>query len=126
MPNVTIRELSRNPSKIVDQVSSSGKPALVTKNGRVVAALVPIDGEALEDFVLAHAPEFVRAGWEAESDLKHGRTREASAFFDELERKARLGAPRRAGSSGAKRRAPAGRRGAKTGSPGARSTRAGR
>jgi prevent-host-death family protein len=53
MSVVTIRDLGRNPSSVVDEVASTGRPALVTKNGRPVAALVRIDQVGMEDWVLA-------------------------------------------------------------------------
>ena len=53
MPVVSIRDLGRNPSSVVDEVASTGRPALVTKNGRPVAALVRIDQVGMEDWVLA-------------------------------------------------------------------------
>ena len=54
---VSIRELSRNPSAVVDEVERSGRPALVTRNGKPVAALVRIDQEALEDWIQASVGE---------------------------------------------------------------------
>ena len=57
MSFVSIRELSRNPSAVVDEVVRSGRPALVTRNGKPVAALVRIDQAALEDWVQATAGE---------------------------------------------------------------------
>jgi prevent-host-death family protein len=59
VPSVGIRELGRNPSKVVDEVTTSRRPALVTRHGKLVAAIVPIDDAALEDWVLANAPEFI-------------------------------------------------------------------
>lgn len=53
MSVVSIRDLSRNPSAVVDEVERSGRPAIVTRNGKPVAALVRIDQEALEDWLLA-------------------------------------------------------------------------
>ena len=38
---------------MVDEVERSGRPALVTRNGRPVAALVRIDEASLEDWMLA-------------------------------------------------------------------------
>ena len=55
MSFVSIRELSRNPSAVVDEVERSGRPALVTRNGKPVAALVRIDPVALEDWIQASA-----------------------------------------------------------------------
>lgn len=51
MSVVSIRDLSRNPSAVVDEVERSGRPAIVTRNGKPVAALVRIDQVALEDWV---------------------------------------------------------------------------
>ena len=53
MSVVSIRDLSRNPSAVVDEVERSGRPAIVTRNGKPVAAMVRIDQEALEDWLLA-------------------------------------------------------------------------
>jgi prevent-host-death family protein len=56
---VSIRDLSRNPSAVVDEVERSGRPALVTRNGKPIAALVRIDQDQLEDWLLstvAHPP----------------------------------------------------------------------
>ena len=89
MGSVSIRELARNASGVVDEVSRSGRPALVTKHGRVMAAVVPVSEEALEDFVLANAPEFVTSMREADQDLARGRTRDAFTVLDDI-----LGGPR--------------------------------
>lgn len=53
MSVVSIRDLSRNPSAVVDEVERSGRPALVTRNGKPVAALVRVDEASLEEWMLA-------------------------------------------------------------------------
>ena len=53
MSLVSIRDLSRNPSAVVDEVERSGRPALVTRNGKPIAALVRIDQDKLEDWLLS-------------------------------------------------------------------------
>ena len=50
---VSIGDLSRNPSAVVKEVARSGRPALVTRNRKPVAALVRIDQNALEDWLLS-------------------------------------------------------------------------
>ena len=75
MPSITIRELSRNTAEVVDGVQKSGRPALVTRNGRLVAAVVPIDEDELEDWVLATLPEFVDSMREADEAFASGKTR---------------------------------------------------
>ncbi len=57
MSVVSVRDLGRNPSGVIDEVARSGRPAVVTRNGRPVAALVRIDQVALEDWVLATVAE---------------------------------------------------------------------
>lgn len=87
MNMVGIRDLSRNASRVVEEVHESGRPALVTVNGRPTALLTPIDEDALEDYLLANAPEFVASRAEAERDLAEGSTRDMNELFDELERR---------------------------------------
>ena len=86
MGTIGIRDLSRNASQVIDQVSSTGSPMIVTKHGRPVAAIVAIDPDALEDFVLATAPEDVAARQAADADLAVGRTRAAAAVFEQIRR----------------------------------------
>lgn len=85
MGTVSIRELSRNASGVVDDVARTGRPALVTKHGAPVAALVPIDESELEDMVLARVPEYLADMTAADADLAAGRTRSATDVFDELD-----------------------------------------
>lgn len=86
MPTISIRDLGRRPSQVVDEVVRSGRPAIVTRHGRPVTALIAIDPDKLEDFVLAHAPEFVRATRAADADLRAGRVRAAADVFAEIDR----------------------------------------
>ena len=86
MPTISIRDLGRRPSQVVDEVVRSGRPAIITRHGRPVTAMVAIDPDELEDFVLAHAPEFARSRRAANADLKAGRVRRAEEVFAELDR----------------------------------------
>ncbi len=74
MTTVGIRDLARRASAIVRGVRETGEPAIVTDRGRPVGVLYPIDPDALEDYVLANAPEFVTSLREADEDLAAGRT----------------------------------------------------
>jgi prevent-host-death family protein len=86
METYGIRDLQRRPSEIVDRVDKTGRPALVTRRGRPAAVLMPLDEDALEDFVLANAPEFVASIDEAERDLRAGRSRPAAEVIAQIER----------------------------------------
>lgn len=72
MGTVSIRELANNVSAVIDEVAASGRPAVVTKHGKPVAALVPIDQDALEDWVLANAPEYVANMAQADKEIASG------------------------------------------------------
>ena len=85
MATVSIRELANNASAVVADVAASGRPAMVTKHGRPVAAVVPINEEALEDFVLANAPEYVKGRRAADEDLAAGRTRSLDQVLADLD-----------------------------------------
>ena len=82
---VSIRDLANNASKIVNAVKASGKSTVVTKHGRPVAALVPIDDVELEDFVLSNAPEFVLGRATADTELVAGTTRSLDAVLTDLD-----------------------------------------
>lgn len=80
MVTVNVRELARNTSKVIDDVAKRRKPTLVTRAGRPVAAVVPIDADALEDWILANAPEFVEGMRLADEEMRRGET----VAFDDL------------------------------------------
>lgn len=86
MATISIRDLGRRPSQVVDEVVRTGRPAIITRHGRPVAAMVAVDADGLEDFVLAHAPEFVRSARAADADLRAGRARPAVEVFADIER----------------------------------------
>jgi prevent-host-death family protein len=84
MASVGIRQLQRDTSAVVDRVARTGRPTFVTNRGKPVAAVVPVDLEAFEDFVMANAPTFVRSMRLADRDLASGRVRPAADVFAEL------------------------------------------
>ncbi len=81
MAMVNVRELSRNTSKVIGAVARTKQPTLVTRGGKPVAALYPVEAEDWEDWVLANAPEFVASIREAEEDLRAGRTITLDEYF---------------------------------------------
>ena len=81
MAVVNMRELARSTSRVVDSVHRSGKATLITRGGRPVVALIPIDGDALEDWVLAHSSEFVASLQKADADLRRGQAISLDAFL---------------------------------------------
>lgn len=85
MGTVSIRDLSRKASSVVADVVTTGRPALVTKHGKPVAAVIPFAETDLEDLVLAKAPEFSDDLAAANAELEAGKTRPAAEVFAELD-----------------------------------------
>lgn len=76
MSTVNMRDLSRNTKSVIEEVIRSGRPAIVTLNGRPQVAVTPLVGafEAAEEHVLRNAPAHIqKAVREAEADLISGR-----------------------------------------------------
>ncbi len=57
MKFVSIRELKINGSKVIGALGR--EDAIVTKNGKPVAALVPIDEGSIEEFIIARNPKLL-------------------------------------------------------------------
>ncbi len=72
MATVTIRELGRQVSGVVNEVRTTGRPTFVTHRGTPVAVLLPLDADELEDYVLANAPEYVASMREADKAIEQG------------------------------------------------------
>lgn len=85
MSTVSIRDLQRNTSGVIADVADSKHTALVTRHGEPVAALVPIDAQDLEDYLLSKVPSFAEDMAAADEALADGRTRSAADVFAELD-----------------------------------------
>jgi prevent-host-death family protein len=80
-----IRAFSREVSRHIDSVVETGEPVVLTKRGRPVAAIVALDDDALEDFVLAHAPEFALGMRAADEELRRGETSTLAEILEETD-----------------------------------------
>ena len=85
MSTISIRDLQRNTSGVVADVADSKHAALVTRHGEPVAALVPIDAQDLEDYLLSKVPGFAEDMAAADRALADGQTRSAAEVFAELD-----------------------------------------
>jgi len=74
MESVGIRELGRSLSAVIRVVRRTGETTVITERGTPVALISPIDDDALEDFVLAHAPAFIAGMQRADEELVAGKT----------------------------------------------------
>lgn len=80
MASVNVRELARNTSKVIDDAARRRRGTVVTRDGRPVAVVMPINADAFEDWVLANAPEFVEGRRLADEEARRGDT----ISFDDL------------------------------------------
>ncbi len=85
MPTIGVRDLQRNPGRILDELERSGRPAFVTRHGQPAAVLLPLDAAALEDYVLANGPEYVASMHETDEDGRAGRARSAADVIADIE-----------------------------------------
>jgi len=68
---VSLRDLKINPSKVVGRLRKGDM--IVTRNGKPAAALVYLDEELLEDFILVHHPTLLNEVESAKTEyLKKG------------------------------------------------------
>ncbi len=87
MSTIGVRELARHASSVINEIEQSREPALVTRRGRPVVYMLPVDSEEFEDFVLTHAPEFVEGMAAADLELAAGETVSLASVREELEAK---------------------------------------
>lgn len=85
MSTIGVRELARHASSIINDIEQNKEPTLVTRRGRPVVYMLPVDSEEFEDFVLAHAPQFVDGMMTADVELAAGETVSLAEARVELE-----------------------------------------
>jgi antitoxin (DNA-binding transcriptional repressor) of toxin-antitoxin stability system len=74
--------LQTDPKAIEDDLASHpGEPVIVTRGGRPIFAIVPVDEERLYDHLLATAPPYLRMMREAEEAVAAGETRPFSELL---------------------------------------------
>ena len=82
---VSVRHLADHTSRVVRTVEETGKATFITKRGRPVAVLAPIDADGLLDHILANAPEYVASMRQADDELTSGHTKSLSTVLAEME-----------------------------------------
>jgi prevent-host-death family protein len=80
-----IREFARNVSRYVERVETTGRPLVLTRHGKPVAALIAVEAENLEDFILAHAPDLAASLGDANRGLAAGESQPLEQTLAELE-----------------------------------------
>ena len=98
-----IRAFAQKVSRHVDDVERTGKPVVLTRHGKPVAAVIPLKADEFEDFVLSYAPEFTGGMDASGGEVGRGETRPLDEVLEEIDRdeaKAReADAPDRSGST---------------------------
>jgi prevent-host-death family protein len=74
LSTIGVRELARRASAIINEIERKKEPALVTRRGRPVVYMLPVDSEEFDDFVLANVPQFVEGMAAADAELAAGET----------------------------------------------------
>jgi prevent-host-death family protein len=82
---VGIRELGRNPSRVIAHLAEFGEPVIITDRGRPVAVLTPVDEAEVEDFILTHAEQFIEDREHADRALAAGATYALPEVLAELD-----------------------------------------
>lgn len=85
MSTIGVRDLAKHTSAVINDIEQKKEPALVTRRGRPVVYMLPVDSEEFEDFVLTHAPQFVEGMIEADAELAAGETVSLTSVRAELE-----------------------------------------
>lgn len=75
-----VEELRAAPEAILKQVEESGRPVVLTANGK--PAVVMLAADHYERII--HTLQLTRLLAEGEQDVRGGRTRPAEEFFEEL------------------------------------------
>ncbi len=76
----SITELKRNTKALLDQLHQTGRPIVLTHNGKADAVI--IDVALFEKYIVAH--NMAALLQEAEQDIKAKRTRNAQEFIDQF------------------------------------------
>ena len=84
MQFVNIRELSRATSKYV-KIANEEDEVIITRNGHPYAILQKIDGDELEDFILAKHFDLRNDFDTAQTEYQNGKTINARELLNELE-----------------------------------------
>jgi prevent-host-death family protein len=76
----SITDLKRNTTDILSRVHSTGRPVVLTVNGKAEAVLL----DAKEFDKISSAFNMLQLLMPSEEDVKHGRTKNIKTFFNEF------------------------------------------
>lgn len=76
----SVTELKKNATQILQHVHNTGRPVVLTVNGKAEAVLI----EAKEYERMVQALATMQGILTAEDDIKQGKVRDATTFFEEF------------------------------------------
>ena len=57
----TMRDLSQRTTEVINEITAAGKPAFITRRGRFIARIIPLDPGEIESRVLAEMTREIQA-----------------------------------------------------------------
>lgn len=84
MAFVGIRDLNKNTKQIIETLEETREPVILTRQGRPIATILPLDSRGLNDLVISTAPEFVASRDRAEQQFEAGQTHSLADVMTEI------------------------------------------
>ncbi len=56
---ITMRELSQRTAQVMGEINDEGRPAVITRHGRFVGVIVPLERQKVESFLLENLDEIL-------------------------------------------------------------------
>ena len=88
---LTTTDLSESADTLLDRLARDNEPMLVRRGDAIVAALVPLDADELDDFLLARLPGLKEDLRQADIDLMEGRSISLTELLADLDSESRAG-----------------------------------
>ncbi|MBU4386532.1 MAG: type II toxin-antitoxin system Phd/YefM family antitoxin [Actinobacteria bacterium] len=71
MKTIGVRDLKNHVSEYLRSLSKD-EPVVITRNGKPVAAMISLEPDELEDFILAHSPKVQKMVRKGIKEIKRG------------------------------------------------------
>lgn len=71
---ITARELSRDTAAVLNELNEKNEPAIISRHGKFVALLTPLEGAKLELSALQRLSSELPSGSDVDNEEAHGRS----------------------------------------------------
>lgn len=82
MVTAGVRELKNRTSEFLRRTRTEG-PVIITSHGKPVAAMIPLEPDEVEDFLLAHSPKIQAAVKRGMKDIEASRVHTVEELLKE-------------------------------------------